>query len=290
MGGVTHRERGAYSDSDKILLALATARASAARAPRGRWSRLRRADAGRTLDGLRGASAGAAISMRRRRRWLARTPTLGALALAGCAAAGPALAGCAPAAPAAIPTHVRQCPTGVTPKERADDGVDVIIRCAFYAVEGQSAPDLRRFMSAFGPSDETGTYDAYTAFGLHYGYHDAASDAGCSMVTPTIELHLMHILPAWSPPAGSAEPGLLGRWAHYTSRLSAHEAGHADISVRAANDLSRAFATMPPSPTCGALRTAAHDLFVEAVARLKAQHRRYDRRTSHGATQGSVFP
>ena len=38
-----------------------------------------------------------------------------------------------------------------------------------------------------------------------------------------------------------------------------------------------------------ALRAAVHDTFVGAVDRLSALHRKYDRRTRHGATQGSFF-
>ena len=51
------------------------------------------------------------------------------------------------------------------------------------------------------------------------------------MTDPTVELYLVHILPEWSPPAGEGEPGLLERWRHYTTRLSVHEAGHADFRL-----------------------------------------------------------
>ena len=71
-----------------------------------------------------------------------------------------------------------------------------------------------------------------------------------------------------------------------------HEAGHADFRLCSGwrDELARAFAALPPSPTCAALRAAAHDLFADAVVRLKAKHRRYDMRTRHGATQGQRVP
>lgn len=205
---------------------------------------------------------------------------LGALVLA---------AACASARPRIV-TRVLACPAELAPKDRPEASVNVTTQCIFYELEGRRANELRRFMSAHGPSDETGIYDAYTAYFLRYGYHTHNGEEGCAITSPTVELYLAHTLPSWTPPAEGSEPGLTARWSKYTGRLNYHEAGHANISIRAANDLHEALAALPPANDCGALQAAAHDLFDDALARLKQTHLAYDARTRHGATQGCVFP
>lgn len=193
-----------------------------------------------------------------------------------------------PAPPPPVQTRRGPCPAAVAARTAPGPGVEAESRCIYYQVVGESSASLRKFMSASGPTDATGTYDAYTGFDLRYRYHDTSSAEGCSTGPVIIELHLTHTLPEWDPPAGSS-PEVVRRWNHFTARLGVHEAGHSDIAVRAANELSWSFEMLPPLPTCADVRAAAHELFVRVVDRSKERHHRYDRRTRHGATQGSVF-
>jgi predicted secreted Zn-dependent protease len=185
--------------------------------------------------------------------------------------------------------RVGPCPATLILEAEPGSGVVAVARCLYYRVVGQSASNLRRFMSESGPADATGVYDAYTGFDLRYRYKDVSSAAGCSTGPVTIELQLTHTLPEWAPPAGSS-PEVVDRWNHFTARLSVHEAGHAEIALRAANELSWSFEMLQPLPTCADVRTATHDIFARIVERSRAMHLRYDRRTRHGKTQGSVFP
>ncbi len=209
------------------------------------------------------------------------TAMLGALALAaaGCAAQKPGLE-----------THVRPCPPEIAASVAATGGVSVVAKCMYYDVHGHTAAELRRFMSTQGPTDETGTYDAYTSFALRYGFEDVSGPGrGCRTGPVAVELFLAHILPEWRT-ARDAPPDLRGRWGHFTERLGAHEAGHADISVRTANELAYRLRRLPVYPTCSALRHAAHEIFEDTVTMLMTRQRHYDWRTRHGKRQGSVFP
>ena len=222
--------------------------------------------------------AAAALAAQTRAR--AAAAALGALALgaAGCAAQKPGLE-----------THVRPCPPEIAATVTAMGGVSVVSKCMYYDVDGRTAAELRRFMSTQGPTDETGTYDAYTSFALRYGFEDVSGPGGCRTGPVAVELYLAHILPEWRTER-DAPPDLRGRWGHFTERLGAHEVGHADISVRTANELAYKLRRLPVYPTCAALRDAAHEAFVDVVTMLTTRQRHYDWRTHHGKRQGSVFP
>lgn len=203
-------------------------------------------------------------------------------------AAALAAAGCTPHTPG-LDTRVAPCPPEIAGSAGADHGVSVVSRCMYYEVSGDTAAELRRYMSTQGPTDETGTYDAYTSFALHYGFEDVPGPSGCRTGPVAVELYLAHILPEWQP-SQAAPADLRARWARFTRGLGTHEAGHADISVRAANELVHELRALPAFPSCAALRDAAHQVFDDAVARLKTKQLHYDWRTGHGKRQGSVFP
>ncbi|AKT44145.1 DUF922 domain-containing Zn-dependent protease [Chondromyces crocatus] len=195
----------------------------------------------------------------------------------------------ASASPYAIDVRSAPCPSALSTSSIADEKLIVRARCLFYEVRGHSADALRRSLNSEGPTDETGTYDAYTSFALRYGFDEKRDAAGCRTTSVVVELHLAHILPEWLQ-AKTAPRALTTRWLHFTERLAAHERGHADISIAAARELTRDLEGLPPQPTCGTLRSLAHRLFEEAIGRLGHSHRSYDWRTHHGRRQGVRFP
>ncbi len=70
----------------------------------------------------------------------------------------------------------------------------------------------------------------------------------------------------------------------------AHEKGHRDLAVAAAEDLTRAVADLSKAGTCTELDRKVHDLCRARMDRLLVEQRDYDTATHHGASQGAVFP
>jgi predicted secreted Zn-dependent protease len=72
--------------------------------------------------------------------------------------------------------------------------------------------------------------------------------------------------------------------------LTLHELGHRDRVVDAAAELTGAVARLPHTLSCADRDQQVRALSSEIMAQLNAAQQEYDEDTSHGATQGALFP
>ena len=72
-----------------------------------------------------------------------------------CLGAALLAASCTPRPPR-MQTRTRPCPAAIGANERPDPGVSIVTKCTYYKVEGTTGGELRAFMNASGPADETG--------------------------------------------------------------------------------------------------------------------------------------
>jgi uncharacterized protein (TIGR02246 family) len=94
------------------------------------------------------------------------------------------------------------------------------------------------------------------------------------------------VLPRWTPPA-DADTAVVTEWNRFIKALETHEAGHKDISARAARDIIRGVRQL--SGLCSTLSIRANDVARDIVDRSVVEQREYDFTTMHGLTQGTTF-
>ncbi len=160
----------------------------------------------------------------------------------------------------------------------------------YYEVQGDCEKDLRGQMKKNGCKVNDGkTYDSLTTWHwkLDYGY-DRAPQA-CTADSFKVVLEIVFRYPKWVRTDVASAP-LANKWNTYLKNLIAHENGHRDMAVAAATALSRAVAELPPAESCADLDREVQAMSREQMEKLNADEKGYDISTSHGLTQGAVFP
>lgn len=176
---------------------------------------------------------------------------------------------------------------GFAPVQAAVSVSDSVER---YAIEGSTAADLRREMSAKGPPGAGGRrFDGYTKWYVSWSYRYNNVGAGCTIASVTTSVRVTITLPQWRNES-AGDSTTRAQWARYLAALERHEQGHRQNGVDAANEVDRSIAAMPPAGSCDALGTAANTLGQSILQRYNQRDLDYDRETSHGATQGARFP
>lgn len=92
-------------------------------------------------------------------------------------------------------------------------------------------------------------------------------------------------LPRWQTPA-SAPADQRVRWERYIAALRDHEHSHLDHGRGAQHDF-RTVAQGVTAATCTAAEKQVREHFDRIVERYRQEDLEYDRRTSHGRTQGA---
>jgi predicted secreted Zn-dependent protease len=122
---------------------------------------------------------------------------------------------------------------------------------------------------------------------LDYGYDRAPRACTADSIRVTIAINIRY--PKWVRTDDAPQP-LVEKWDGYMKNLIMHENGHRDMAVEAAAELSRAVAALPPASSCAELDRDVRALSRERMEKLNADEKGYDETTSHGKTQGAVFP
>lgn len=163
-------------------------------------------------------------------------------------------------------------------------------RYEYYDVTGSSEKELRCQMTQNGCTWNDGKkYDSVTSWNWKWDYGYNAAPRACSADSFTVTVEIIFRYPRWVR-AGEVPRSLVEKWDDYLKKLSAHENVHRDMAVDAATELSRAVAGLPPASSCKDLDRAVRALAGERMKKLNAEEQRYDAATSHGITQGAVFP
>jgi predicted secreted Zn-dependent protease len=160
----------------------------------------------------------------------------------------------------------------------------------YYEISGNSEKELRNQMCRNGCTFNDGKkYDSITTWHvkLDYGYDRAPRACTADSIRVTIAINIRY--PKWVRTDDAPQP-LVEKWDGYMKNLIMHENGHRDMAVEAAAELSRAVAALPPASSCAELDRDVRALSRERMEKLNADETGYDETTSHGKTQGAVFP
>jgi predicted secreted Zn-dependent protease len=165
-------------------------------------------------------------------------------------------------------------------------GVHLTSRTIFYAVRGASVGELRQAMRRIGPIDDGGHRSAFTwgMFAWHFPY--ARGDDGCRTGPVSVEVEVTQTYPEWIGRAGSAA-AVEHEWSRWLAALTAHEDGHRQILLSAAQQIAGFMAALPAQPTCDEANLIANRVGGELLNKMRTQQVDYDRQTEHGIKTGA---
>lgn len=171
-----------------------------------------------------------------------------------------------------------------------EEHVTINVRYSTYRVEGSTAEELREQLDQLGVVDEYGErFDGNTHWEIvwSYPYHQNAGVCSAGQVEVLGEITIF--LPEWEPLEGASDT-LISRWDEFVRALQAHEEGHGEISVKAANQIYEALSNLPAYPTCEELEQAADELGENILENHRKMEEEYDTESNHGRDQGAHFP
>jgi predicted secreted Zn-dependent protease len=157
----------------------------------------------------------------------------------------------------------------------------------YYDVHGRTFEELRADMRRLGPKVDGSSYVGETRSPMRWSWRtESVGGVSCSIRDVSVSVNAQITLPRWTPPADT-EPGLATEWARFLAALETHEAGHKDISAKAAREIIDRLRGV--SGLCSQLGTRANDLAQVIVDRARDEQKAYDAATRHGLTQGTAF-
>jgi predicted secreted Zn-dependent protease len=164
-----------------------------------------------------------------------------------------------------------------------------------YEVEGVSDAAIRASLDSRGPalvagaSGGSGRYDAVAEWSLHWSFRYERGAGFCALGGADLTLEVVVTLPEHSD-AAALPPDLAARWQAFVAALEAHEMGHVGRQRAVAAGLVSAFEGAPPAADCGAFGRQLNALGQEHLDRMRFEDASYDEATSHGMTEGAIFP
>ena len=157
----------------------------------------------------------------------------------------------------------------------------------YYDIHGRTVEELRADMERLGPKIDGDSYVGETGSPMRWGWRTRSmGGASCTIHDVTVSLDAQITLPRWTPPA-DAEPGLAAEWKRFVDAVEAHEAGHKDISAKAAREIIDRVQGLTAS--CSQIEVRGNDIARSIVERAHEQQQAYDAETRHGLTQGTLF-
>ena len=165
----------------------------------------------------------------------------------------------------------------------------VVASSVLYPVVGSTESELRRSLDQSPLSPDGKRRVGYTQADIRWQYEARERKGKCRVVSVTVTLTSKTTLPQWAAPPG-APRALRERWTAFLDALTAHEQGHSDIALAAAQRIEDALWHAPMPRTCTGYSTRldamANELFDDAIRRQEA----YDAETDYGRAQGVRFP
>lgn len=160
----------------------------------------------------------------------------------------------------------------------------------YYAVNGDSPASIWADMRAKAPAGQDGNrYNATTAWKVRWHFPFERNTEGCTTGDVTVDLTVTYTLPRWERSSSNASATVANQWDRYIQALELHEDGHADFGRRAARRIQSTLQSIPAQASCDALQKTANAEGQRILVDMRPEEREYDRRTQHGATQGTAF-
>jgi predicted secreted Zn-dependent protease len=157
----------------------------------------------------------------------------------------------------------------------------------YYEVHGSTLDALRADLRRFGPQVDGRTFVGETRSPMRWSWRtEPVGTSFCAIRSVTVSVNARITLPRWFPPE-EADPALITEWKRFLTALETHEAGHKDISARAARDIVHRLNGF--SDLCSLIGTRANELARGIAERTTAEQSEYDRTTRHGFTQGTAL-
>ncbi len=160
----------------------------------------------------------------------------------------------------------------------------------YYEISGACEKDLQCDLKGKSCRFVDGKkYDSVTKWRIGWDYGYNKSKGMCSAEGFRLTVDIVVRIPAWLH-RESAPQLLIDKWESYIDQLKTHENEHLEKVVQAADDLTRAVSLMPPAATCADLDSEIRQLSRSRLKQLEVDQNHYDAETSHGWTQGALFP
>lgn len=160
----------------------------------------------------------------------------------------------------------------------------------YYEIRGNSEKELRKQMYEYGCTwDDGRKYDSVTSWYWTWDYGTGHAAQTCSADDFSVILEITIRYPKWVRTSEAPQP-LVDKWDEYMKNLTLHEQGHRDRVLDAAAEFSGAVAGLPRDLSCTDRDRRVRALSSEIMAQMKTAQQEYDAETSHGITQGALFP
>ncbi len=157
----------------------------------------------------------------------------------------------------------------------------------YYQIYGSTEADLRSQMTDCGPK-EGGSYDAYTAYYVNWNYNLKPGTNDCALQDVVVGVKVDFYYPKWDA-TGDYQAGLKEKWQTYMRALDVHENGHKQNMVDGAQEIFQTLSNFS-ALNCQTAKTQADEKAYGILDNSITKDKAYDKETSHGATQGAVFP
>lgn len=166
----------------------------------------------------------------------------------------------------------------------------VEVKTDYYSVSGRTAKEIRNDLNRKTPVQENKVkYDGETTWSVEWDFWWNESHGRCSITNVTTKVDIQYILPKLAV-ATPLPQALQQKWDNYMQALTAHEVGHKNMGVGAANEIEQKIKSMASRPTCKQLESDANRLGAEIITKYNYLDDEFDRRTNHGINDGVIFP
>jgi predicted secreted Zn-dependent protease len=167
--------------------------------------------------------------------------------------------------------------------------VEEQVQTSYYDISGSTPGQIWQEMRARGPATPDGKrWTAYTRWDIRWRFEFDESPRGCRIGGIDVRLRIRYTMPRWEEPR-EASATVARQWSRFIDALEVHEEGHGDFGREAAERVEAELPRLPARRDCQAASRAANAVGDRIIEEVAADERDYDRRTNHGATQGTAF-
>jgi predicted secreted Zn-dependent protease len=159
----------------------------------------------------------------------------------------------------------------------------------FYDVEGHKVRNLKKELHRKGKEATGGRHHALTQWTVRWNFHFRQMGPSCVLEALKTDLEITYQLPRWTD-RESAPQDLIRKWDRYYAALKRHEDGHAAIGRRAAEEIDRELRKIVQPGGCNNFSNTVNTAANRILDLYKQEEKDYDDNTSHGRTQGAIFP